>query len=40
MLQDVLGFALESIDVDALAVHLVADTPGLEDATPALAGEK
>jgi len=40
MLQDVLGFALQSVDVDELAVHLVADTPGLEDATPALAGEK
>lgn len=40
MLQDVLGFALEIIDTDALAVHLVADTPGLEEEAPALAGDK
>jgi acyl-CoA reductase-like NAD-dependent aldehyde dehydrogenase len=41
LLQDVLGAALEAVDVHTLARHLVDDAPGVpHEATPATAGTK
>ena len=41
LLQDLLGAAIEAVDVDTLARHLVDDAPGVpHEATPATAGTK